>query len=260
MRWKREEIVKVSSCGICVRTLLVVFFKVLFVFSCPVTYLQNANRIQILNTHTVIKRLFGRASKHVHMQTQLSWHFALLLLHSSLRRPIKSLRWWARPRLYLTNEGWLSGWRTVLVTSYRLSLHATLELVPTPSLAPSLSFLFCPLFSLLVSNHPGKRRLIIIEESKVQESSTLWTLSLTTRSSSRFLTSTSLLDKWEYVLSLANLSPLAQNGSASSLLHPPPPTSFTLILPFPSTLLSCFFSHSCINWIFLPGCFCWVSL
>lgn len=63
---------KVSSCGICVRTLLVVFFKVLFVFSCPVTYLQNANRIQILNTHTVIKRLFGRASKHVHMQTQLS--------------------------------------------------------------------------------------------------------------------------------------------------------------------------------------------
>lgn len=193
-----------------------------------------------------------RLPTHAHTQTQLSWDVPLLLFHSSLRQPIKSFRWWARPRLYLTNEGWRSGWRIALddqlqsVSSCKtwvganMSLSLHLSYTHTPPFL--LSLFFISLFSLLVPQHP-RGRLIIIKESRVQRRGTLCTLSL-----SLFVTSPGLLNKWEYVLALANLSPLAQNGFPSFLLPPRPHSHSSPLYP----LLFCFFSHSHINWIFHP--------
>lgn len=170
------------------------------------------------------------------------------------RRPIKSSRWQARPRLYLTNEGWLSGWQTL----FDDQLHTVASCTTwdganmTPAHHPTLPA--HDLHSLPAPKHPRIRRLIITKETRVQRRSILCTLSPTAMSHSLFVTPSSSPNKWEHVPSLASLSlslslsALAQNGFILVLLPPQPHLHSSS--PLPSCLLSCFFSHSRINWFF----------
>lgn len=60
-----------------------------------------------------ISKVLDTCKHKTHTRTDIHTHIDnKLLFHSSLRQPIKSFRWRARPRLYLTNEVWLSGWQT----------------------------------------------------------------------------------------------------------------------------------------------------
>lgn len=167
-------------------------------------HLQNANRSQMLNTYNVIRDCLVMTA---HTRKQLSWDASLLLFHNSLRQPIKSFGWWTGSRLHLTNEGWL--WLTDCfrrpVTDCLFMQHLSwcryehqLISPSPPAVTPPSLFL-----SLLVSTNPRTRRLIIIEENRVQKRSTLCTLS--TMSPSPFVTSSRLPNKWEHFISLANL-------------------------------------------------------
>lgn len=91
-----------------------------------------------------------------------------------LRQPIKSFRWQACQRLYLPNEGWLSGWQTRFdhqlqaVASCTTWDDASVTTTPscTPPPPPPQSLLYCLALLLKI---PGMRRLIITEETRVQE-------------------------------------------------------------------------------------------
>lgn len=113
-------------------------------------------------------------------------------------------------------------------TSCRRPLRATLELVPARA-APAL----CSPVPLLESERLRKRQLIIIKESRVQERSALCSLSLTL-----FVTSSSLLNKLEHVVSLADLSSVVQNVFIFLLLPSQSDSHSSSLLVYRCTLVS----------------------
>lgn len=174
--------------------------------SCPTSHLRDANGIQPYAEYTLaeIEDCWGVFACTCTRYTAIMRH-CLAVISQFTEAANQIIRMMNTPPAIFTQ--WrMSIWLTDCFrwpVTYRVSLHARLELVPTwlPSTPPPpppaiTTTLACAFLSLRLII-PRTRRLIIIRGSRVQERSGLWKLSLTTMSSSSSVTYPCLLEKWE---------------------------------------------------------------